>query len=301
MGAALSKREHRRLADLEAVVERGLATFIEVGTALLEIRDSRLYRETHETFEAYCQEHWGKGRRWAYQLIDAAEVCALAHSAGLPVPANEAQARELAPLLRAEGEEAVLDALEKRTSTGGWRTPKPGGDEWYTRPEFIEAARAVLGGIDLDPASCALAQKTVKAARHFTSEDDGLAHPWTGRVFLNPPFSNAKAFGEKLLREYETGNVEAAIMVVNSYSADTKWFQPSWKYLICISTRPAFYNPDKTGNPTVWAAFVYLGPDPVAFSGTFRDFGYIVSGRRSLEELLAACRTYRIGFRWGDE
>ena len=44
----------RRLAELELVIERGLKTFVEVGAALLGIRDGRLYRETHATFEDYC-------------------------------------------------------------------------------------------------------------------------------------------------------------------------------------------------------------------------------------------------------
>lgn len=101
----LSAAEREHLAELEGIVERGLATFIEVGVALAAIRDRRLYRETHASFEAYCRARWGRGRRWAYQLIDAAEVCATAHAAGLAAPANEAQARALAPLL---GDEAEL-------------------------------------------------------------------------------------------------------------------------------------------------------------------------------------------------
>lgn len=70
-----------RLEQLEAVIERGLATFVEVGEALLEIRDSRLYRETHATFDAYCQQRWGIHRSRGYQLMEAAKVVRLLSSA----------------------------------------------------------------------------------------------------------------------------------------------------------------------------------------------------------------------------
>jgi hypothetical protein len=79
--AAGAERRTDRLRELEEVVERGLATFVEVGRALQEIRDAQLYRATH-----------------AYRLIDAAEVkVALSPIGDIR---NEAQARELVPLWR---------------------------------------------------------------------------------------------------------------------------------------------------------------------------------------------------------
>jgi len=106
MTGALVPAERSRLSELEAVVESGLQTFVEVGQALSEIRDSRLYRETHATFEDYCRERWQFTGRRGRQLIAAAEI-------GTIVPAeNESQARALAPLLAAHGPTAVAEAWE---------------------------------------------------------------------------------------------------------------------------------------------------------------------------------------------
>ena len=49
--------------------------------------------------------------------------------------------------------------------------------EWFTPPEYTDAAREVMGGIGLDPASCALANKLVRADAFFAIGDDGLSRP----------------------------------------------------------------------------------------------------------------------------
>lgn len=88
--------EYDRFEQLEAVVQSGLQGFLEVGNALVEIRDSRLYRESHATFEAYCRERWEITKSRAYQLIGAAEtVQHLSTVVDTPTPANEGQARAL--------------------------------------------------------------------------------------------------------------------------------------------------------------------------------------------------------------
>lgn len=99
MSGALAVRERTRLASCETRIERGLATFVEVGEALLEVRDGRLYRAEHGTFEGYCRDRWGLSRPRAYQLIEAAEVSsAVSTNVDTPAPSSEAVARELAPL-----------------------------------------------------------------------------------------------------------------------------------------------------------------------------------------------------------
>jgi hypothetical protein len=89
----LALLEHRRLDELEAIIERGVQTFVEVGEALMEIRDSRLYKQTHSSFESYLRERWKMSRPRGYQLIAAAELSTTVDSP----PENEWQARAMRP------------------------------------------------------------------------------------------------------------------------------------------------------------------------------------------------------------
>lgn len=99
--AELSAIEQGRLRECETRIERGIAVFVDVGNALLEIRDSRLYRQNFPTFEAYCRERWGLSRPRAYQLLEAAEVVNNVSTIVDIAPATESQAR---PLTRLEPE-----------------------------------------------------------------------------------------------------------------------------------------------------------------------------------------------------
>lgn len=93
----LTEPERYRLADLEETIGHGLQTFVEVGTALAEVRDSRLYRAEWDTFENYCDARWGLERSSAYRLIEAASVVsAIADTGASVLPSNVAQTRELA-------------------------------------------------------------------------------------------------------------------------------------------------------------------------------------------------------------
>jgi hypothetical protein len=111
MSEQLSSVERSTLEAFEAVIEKGLASFVEVGNALMRIRDSRLYRESHGTFEDYCQEKWGMSRVHAHRLVEAASVVEM-----LPIgnkPKTESQARPLTLLDTPEEQaEAWQEAVE---------------------------------------------------------------------------------------------------------------------------------------------------------------------------------------------
>lgn len=101
-----------------------------------------------------------------------------------------------------------------------------GDYERVSPPHIVEAARRVMGGIDLDPASREEANQVVKAERYYTEHEDGLKRAWRGRVWLNPPYKGSlvQAFVFRLIEHVEAGKVSEAILLTNN-STDTIWWQ----------------------------------------------------------------------------
>jgi hypothetical protein len=114
----LTVSEGRLLSDLEKTIEAGKQTFVDVGLALTQIRNDRLYRATHGSFQCYCEERWNFSRVQAHRLIDAANVVSalpIGNSVG-----TESQARELAKVEPARR----VEVLKKATSPSGKVTAK---------------------------------------------------------------------------------------------------------------------------------------------------------------------------------
>jgi phage N-6-adenine-methyltransferase len=338
----ISGAEAQELLHLETIIEHGLHTFVDVGTALLKIRDSRLYRTAFDTFEDYCRQRWGLKRQRAYELIDAATVVGNLSEISDIQPARESHAAPLAALppetQRVVWQQAVETAPNGKVTAAHvqsvvdeykapivlrtcprcgkqWAAPldycpycnhtideriaalrKPlplaaanhavsdnpdyDGDEWYTPATYIEAARSVMGAIDLDPATSAAAQEVVKAATWYTKQDDGLSVPWEGRVWINPPYSMPliRQFTSKLIDEYENGNVTQAIILTNN-SSDTAWFHDLLShYPACFTRgRVQFWRPDHDAfGARQGQVLFYLGDNIEAFTHVFCAFGQVV-------------------------
>ena len=95
MQKALSIDESRDLTRLEGVVDKGLANFIAVGAALIEIRDRKLHRNSAKSFDVYIQERFKLGKSHAYRLMEASQlVKQLGDSSPIGEGLNEHQVRK---------------------------------------------------------------------------------------------------------------------------------------------------------------------------------------------------------------
>ena len=145
--------------------------------------------------------------------------------------------------------------------------------EWYTPPAVIERVTAVLGPIALDPCSNE-GEPVVPAQRHFTRSDDGLALPWSGPLYMNPPYGRSiSAWVEKLVREHAAGNVTEAVALVPART-DTAWFANLRDCAVCFVRGRLHFSGSSSGAPFP-SAVAYFGSDPRRFHSAFGDMGDI--------------------------
>jgi len=213
--------------------------------------------------------------------------------------------------LERDGSRLTLSGVLKRAKTTS-AVEGYDGDEWYTPPDILDAARKVFGGsIDCDPASCLVAQRQVrarawysKAAQHFDDraraagvteaqasklleawrglgdiKDGKLTQPLAGDVWCNPPYSIPQPFLASIVDAYNGGRgmVSSAILLVN-VATDTAIQQrllAASSARCWVSGRLAFLDPTGTpvkGNRYSQVVF-YLGNNPTKFAAEFSTFG----------------------------
>ena len=129
-------------------------------------------------------------------------------------------------------------------------------NEWFTPPALISVVRQVLDGpIDLDPASCAVANRTVQAARYYSIAENGLKqHHKARRVFVNPPggktesgASNTGIWFDHTVGKVRGGEWGAAVFLIFNCATASAWFRSVWNHPIAFFYRRVKYlRPDGT-------------------------------------------------------
>lgn len=232
------------LMEHEKVIEQGLAGFVEVGNALLVIKEDRKYKHAgYQTFEDYCTGRWNIGRRYGNRLvIAAATVEALARDLetgpiGPVLPATESQVRALTALPEPERAAAWTEAVDRADGdqptaaevahvVAERRTPKP-------------VPKATTGAAPPHPAT--FADAVLDAFRELLDEhhDDGV-----GRRLLDP-FAGTGRIHE-LRPAWETVGVELepewADLHPNTIHGDSRQLPFAGESVDAIATSPAYGN-----------------------------------------------------------
>lgn len=236
-----------------------------------------------QTAESLAAEHGvnEKTIRRDGEFADAVETLGIERevvSGELDITKREivAAAKALPEEPTAEQVREVVETIKARPHVAN----NSGDNEWYTPREYVEAARDILGTINLDPASNPIANEVVQAETFYTAEDSGLEKEWSGNVWMNPPYESGLIgqFVEKLCESYAAGQVMAAVVLVNN-ATETKWFQALAEKAsaICFPRgRVKFWHPNKVvAAPLQGQAVIYFGNDGEEFAHRFREFGFV--------------------------
>ena len=143
----------------------------------------------------------------------------------------------------------------RRRAMGSHQSSRMQSETWLTPPEIL----AALGPFDLDPCAAPEPRPWPTAGRHIALPEDGLHAPWTGRVWMNPPYGREAV---RWLRRMAGHGHGTALVFART---ETSWFQETvWQKadaILFIADRVYFCRPngqraaDNSGAPSVLAAY----------------------------------------------
>lgn len=159
-------------------------------------------------------------------------------------------------------------------------------DENYTPEDLIKIVHDFYGFPSLDPFSNSLANRTVKAKKFFSKQDDGLQQDWNGypTIWMNPPYSRGflKPVADKLIALLKTGYPE--VFLLTNTDNSTQWYQSILREcdrFVLPTKRLTFYSPKRAaegkkqnGNDKPQTLF-YFGQQPQKVEEVFRHWGVV--------------------------
>jgi ParB family transcriptional regulator, chromosome partitioning protein len=149
--------------------------------------------------------------------------------------------------------------------------------DWHSPVEAVEAARTAMGGIDLDPASCEAANRIVRATKFYSIRDNGLIQPWSGKLWLNPPYSRyAPKFVQRFIEFFASGNIEQAVLLLATHHLCTDWIKPllALHPLQCLPSRRLRFS-GSVKHPAHSSVILGLGMEEQAFRQAFSGIGHV--------------------------
>jgi len=165
-----------------------------------------------------------------------------------------------------------------------------GSDQYATPTSLWRPLSKAVDGFDLDPASGA--ESTPIAPMRFSAENDGLSQPWTGDVWLNPPFGDSPGTGPSKLKRWLTkARQEAQRDATRSVTAllpvdtSTRWFHNHVVEapILCLMGpgRLEFEGEkaEDTGNTSFATCIAAYGNPPEALAESLEEFGAVFRGR----------------------
>lgn len=168
---------------------------------------------------------------------------------------------------------------------GGHESAVMKTDVWLTPPGLLSA----LGRFDLDP--CAPVDRPWDtASHHFTKDDDGLSRDWTGRVWLNPPYSRQVVVWLERLAAHGRGTALVFARTETDWFWRTVWQQAS--AVLFLRGRIRFHRPDGTqakanaGAPSVLVAYGAGDADVLRDCGIPGRFVSLMEPEAAVEELM---------------
>lgn len=149
--------------------------------------------------------------------------------------------------------------------------------DYYTHPKIINAARSVMGSIDLDQASHPTANGVVMAKKIYTAYNSGLSHDWYGNVWLNPPFNQWSCWAPKVIAEVSSGRVSNICVFATANAATNKAVGPMIQMAdaICITTGRYGCWGELSSSAGEGSVIMYFGDKGLLFCEEFKEIGSV--------------------------